>query len=154
MTQANNDLTVSRIIKAPRAVVWRAWVEPEHFVQWWAPAPIKTTVLDMDVRSGGAFNTLMRMEDGNEFPSNGCFLDVQKDEKIVFTDALEAGWRPSQQPFFTAIITLEDHPDGTKYTAVALHKNEEDRQKHVDMGFEEGWGTCIEQLGKLAEQLA
>ena len=53
---------------------------------------------------------------------------------------------------FSAIITLEDRPDGTKYIATASHQNEEDRKKHADMGFVDGWGTCIEQLGKLAER--
>jgi uncharacterized protein YndB with AHSA1/START domain len=93
------------------------------------------------------------MEDGTEFPGKGCFLDVVEHERIVFTDALEEGWRPSPEPFFTAIITLADHPEGAEYIARALHRNEADRQKHKEMGFEEGWGICIDQLGKLAEQL-
>jgi len=93
------------------------------------------------------------MEDGTEFGGPGCFLEVIEQQRIVFTDALSGGWRPTGEPFFTAIITMEDHPEGTLYTATALHKNAEDRQKHADMGFEAGWGMCIEQLGKLAEQL-
>ena len=36
----DKDLTVSRIIKAPRSAVWKAWQDPEHFVKWWAPAPV------------------------------------------------------------------------------------------------------------------
>ena len=51
-------------------------------------------------------------------------------------------------------MTFEKHPEGTKYTALAMHKNPEDRQKHVDMGFEDGWGKVADQLGKFAEQLA
>lgn len=154
MTVASSDLTVSRIIKAPREAVWKAWAEPAHFVRWWAPAPIVTTVQEHDLRPGGGFSNTMRMEDGTEHGGTGCFLEVVENERIVFTDALQAGWRPNKEPFFTAIVTLEDHPQGTKYTAVALHNNEADRRKHADMGFELGWGTCIEQLGALAEQLA
>jgi uncharacterized protein YndB with AHSA1/START domain len=155
MTMKNElDLTVSRIIKAPRSAVWRAWVEPEHFVKWWAPSPIVTTVQKHDLRAGGAFDNTMRMEDGSEFGGKGCFLEVVENERIVFTDALQEGWRPNKEPFFTAIITLEVHPEGTLYTAVAKHNNETDRQKHADMGFESGWGTCIDQLGQLAERLA
>lgn len=148
------DLTVSRIIKAPRSAIWTAWTDPEHFVKWWAPAPIVTTVQKHDLRAGGAFDNTMRMEDGQEFGGKGCFLEVVENERIVFTDALQEGWRPNKEPFFTAIITLDDHPEGTLYTAQAKHNNEADRQKHEDMGFESGWGTCIEQLGRLAEQLA
>jgi uncharacterized protein YndB with AHSA1/START domain len=145
-SDSNLDLTVSRVIKAPRALIWRAWTEPEHFEKWWAPAPIKTTVQEMDLCAGGAFKTVMHMENGDEFPTSGCFLDVIERQRIVFTDALEAGWRPTIQPFFTAIITLEDHAEGTQYIARALHKDDADRQKHAEMGFVDGWGTCIDQL--------
>lgn len=148
------DLTVSRIIKAPRSAVWAAWSDPGHLAKWWAPAPVVTVVHTLDLRPGGAFDTTMRMPDGSEHGSEGCFLDVVENERIVFTDALRGGWRPNEESFFSAIITMEDHPEGTKYTAVALHKNDEDRRKHAEMGFVDGWGTCIEQLGKLAEQLA
>lgn len=148
------DLVVSRVINAPRATIWRAWAEPEHFVKWWAPAPIVTTVQEHDFRAGGAFRNIMRTEDGMEYPTNGCFLYVVEHEKIVFTDALEAGFRPSKQPFFTAIITLEDHPDGTKYTARAMHKDGVDRQKHAEMGFEGGWSITMNQLAEVASRLA
>jgi uncharacterized protein YndB with AHSA1/START domain len=154
MTQQTYDLTVSRVLKAPRSAVWKAWTVPEHFEKWFAPAPIKTTLKQMDLRPGGAFETVMRMENGAEFGGEGCFLEVVEQERIVWTDALSGGWRPAEEPFFTAIITMADHPEGTLYTATALHKNAEDRQKHADMGFVTGWGTCIEQLGQLAAQLA
>ena len=153
----NNDkeLTVSRIIKAPCSAVWKAWKDPEHLAKWWAPVPIKTTVNKLELRAGGAFNTVMRMEDGTEFGGEACFLEVLENKRIVWTSALQGGWRPNKDDMpFTAIITLEDHPEGTKYTATALHQNDEDRKKHADMGFVDGWGLCIEQLGKLAEQLA
>lgn len=148
------DLTVTRVIKAPRSAVWAAWRDPEHLAKWWAPAPVVTIVRRLDLRPGGAFDTTMRMPDGAEHGGEGCFLEVIENERIVFTDALRGGWRPNEESFFSAIITMEDHSEGTKYTAVALHKNDEDRRKHAEMGFVDGWGKCIEQLGKLAERLA
>jgi uncharacterized protein YndB with AHSA1/START domain len=97
----------------------------------------------------------MTLEDGTVVEGGeGCFLEVVENERIVFTDALQGGWRPNEEAFFSAIITLAEHPEGTLYTATALHKNNEDRQKHADMGFMDGWGAAIEQLGKLAERLA
>ena len=152
---SDKDLTVSRIIKAPCSAVWSAWKDPKHLAQWWAPAPIKTIVNKLELRAGGAFNTIMRMEDGTEFGSEACFLEVVENERIVWTSALQGGWRPNKDNMpFSAIITLEDHPEGTKYTATALHQNEKDRRKHADMGFVDGWGLSIDQLGKLSEQLA
>lgn len=151
----NKDLTVYRIIKAPRVAVWSAWKDPKQLERWWAPAPLVTISTKHEFHAGGGFGTIMRMEDGTEFKGEGCFLYVLENERIVWTSALQGGWRPNKDEMpFSAIVTLEDHAEGTKYTAIALHNNDEDRQKHADMGFIDGWGTCIDQLGKLAEQLA
>ena len=64
------------------------------------------------------------------------------------------GWRPNETAFFSAVITLEDHPQGTLYSATALHKNDEDRRRHAEMGFLDGWGTALGQLDALASRLA
>ena len=154
MKPAENDLTLSRIVRAPRADVWRTWSDPEHFVKWWAPAPVVTTLKKFELRSGGAFHTIMKLPDGSDMDGGeGCFLEVVPEQRIVFTDALSGGWRPNESAFFSAVITMEDHPDGTSYTAVALHKNDADRRKHEEMGFYDGWGQCIGQLETLARQL-
>jgi uncharacterized protein YndB with AHSA1/START domain len=81
----------------------------------------------------------------------GCFLAVDEFERIVFTDALIAGWRPAEASFMTAVITMNDHADGTEYTAMALHRNIVDREQHEQLGFHHGWGTVTRQLAELAE---
>ena len=60
------DLTVSRIIRAPRAAVWNAWTDPASFEQWWVPAPEVCRVREMDLRPGGSFRTEIS-QDGTEF---------------------------------------------------------------------------------------
>ena len=52
--------------------------------------------------------------------------------------------------FFTAVMTLEPHGDATLCTAVAMHRNEADRNHHAEMGFHDGWGTVLDQLGAYA----
>ncbi len=156
MMQAPNpdlDLTISRVIKAPRAVVWSAWTDPASFEQWWVPAPARCKVLEMDLSPGGSLVTQIS-ENGGEFMPHmsGCFLAVEGHERIVFTDSLVGGWRTAEQPFMTAVITLQDHPLGTAYAAHVMHRNNADRNMHEEMGFYDGWGTVIEQLARLAEQ--
>ncbi len=146
------DLSVTRIIKAPRAVVWRAWTEPRRFEQWWIPAPARCKVVAMDLTPGGSFVTEISENGGAFMPHvTGCFLAVDNSERIIFTDALIDGWRPAEQSFMTAVITFKDHPLGTDYTAYAMHRNSADRQTHEEMGFHDGWGTVTEQLAKLVE---
>jgi uncharacterized protein YndB with AHSA1/START domain len=106
----------------------------------------------MDLRPGGSFRTEIS-HDGAEFGPhlNGCFLAVDELERIVFTDALLGGWRPSEASFMTAAITMEDHPEGTEYTATAMHRNVADRDRHEELGFQDGWGTVTRQLAELVE---
>jgi len=146
------DLSVSRVIRAPRSVVWAAWSDPARFEKWWVPAPTICRVLDMDLRPGGGFRTEIS-DDGAAFEPHisACFLAVDELERIVFTDALVAGWRPAESAFVTSIITMRDHPDGTGYTATALHRSGADRERHERLGFHEGWGTVVDQLARLVE---
>lgn len=147
------DLTISRIIKAPRPLVWSAWTDPSRFEQWWIPEPARCKVMEMELRPGGSFVTRIS-ENGGDFEPHlsGCFLAIENGERIVFTNALVGGWRPAEQPFMTAIITLRDHPQGTDYEAHVMHKSNADRTMHEEMGFYDGWGTVAEQLARLVEQ--
>ena len=149
------DLTVSRIIKAPRSTVWNAWTDPGSFEQWWVPAPEVCRVQEMNLRPGGSFRTEIS-QDGVEFGPHiiGCFLAVDELERIVFTDALVDGWRPAEASFVTAVITMKDHPDGTEYIATAMHRSVADRDRHEQLGFHDGWGTVTRQLADLVESRA
>lgn len=152
-TNSAFDLEIARDIAAPVDLVWRCWTEPEHFVKWWAPKPVVTEVNALDVRTGGEFASVMTLPDGTKHPGKGVFLDVVKRKRIVFTDALEFGWRPGQNPFMTAIITMEATATGTRYAARVLHKNREDRDRHEAMGFFDGWATALAQLEQTARAL-
>lgn len=148
------DLTVSRVIKAPRAAVWKAWTTPASFETWWIPEPMVCRVVAMDLRPGGSFVTEMS-EDGGPFGPHvaGCYLELVENERLVFTTALLGGWRPADKPFLTltTIVTLKDHPDGVDYSATAMHASPEASASHAEMGFHEGWGAVTAQLAKLVE---
>ena len=151
------DLGIDRIIRAPRKRVWDAWTDPANLAQWWIPAPTRCRVEQLDLRPGGGFVTLMS-NDGTEFGPHldACFLVVDEYERIVFTNAIDSGWRPaSPQPIsMTAEVTLRDHPDGTDYRIVVRHGDPATRVRHADMGFADGWATCARQLAELAEGLS
>lgn len=148
------DLVISRVIDAPAILVWRAWTRPEHIVRWFTPPPWTTPECRIDLRPGGHFCTVMRGPDGAEHASCGVYLEVEAPRRLVFTDALEPGWRPAASPFFTAILTFEALAEGgTRYTARLLHKDAADREKHEAMGFHEGWGIATDQLAALVAAL-
>jgi uncharacterized protein YndB with AHSA1/START domain len=111
---------------------------------------------EIDLRPGGIFRTVMRSPEGREFPNIGCYLEVIEAEKLVWTAALKPGYRPQSSagmPLFTAVILLEPRGAGTKYTAIAIHGDEEGAKKHANMGFHDGWGKALDQLVTLAKRM-
>jgi uncharacterized protein YndB with AHSA1/START domain len=154
MNDGRNDLEISRFLAAPRARLWRAWADPKLLAQWWCPKPWTTEVRAFDFRPGGDFHTFMRGPDGGESDNPGCFLEIAPQARIVWTSMLTGGWRPAS-PWLgmTAIFTLADEGEGTRYVARCLHKDAADSQKHEEMGFFDGWDTCITQLEAFANTL-
>ena len=148
------DLVLERVVDVPRELVWAAWTQPEHLRHWFTPAPWTVSDCEIDLRPGGIFRTVMRSPEGEEFPNLGCYLEVVPNERLVWTDALLPGFRPSDTQisscpidgFLTAIITLESHGKGTRYTAIALHRDDAGRKKHAELGFFDGWGKALDQL--------
>jgi len=150
----STDLVISRLVRAPRAKLWQAWADPKLLKEWWCPRPWTTEVREFDLRPGGAFYNFMRGPDGGTSDNPGAFLEVVPQERIVFTSMLTGGWRPNTPWLpFTAIITMADEASGTRYVATVMHPDPATRDKHDEMGFHEGWGTCITQLDDLALQL-
>ena len=108
---------------------------------------------------GGAFRTVMRSPDGQDFANTGCILEVVPDRRLAWTGALRPGYRPySMQelqnfPFtFSAVITMEQEGQGTRYRALAIHPDVEAREKHDQMGFHTGWSVALDQLVAVMKQ--
>src|SRR3546814_10095298 len=93
-------------------------------------SPWTTPEAEMDVRPGGASRIVMRSPEGQDMPCRGVYLEVAPKEALVFTDAYEAAWEPSDKPFMTAILTFADDGEGrTKYTARVRHWKAADRSE-------------------------
>jgi uncharacterized protein YndB with AHSA1/START domain len=156
------DLGFARIVDVPRSLVWRAWTEPELLKPWFCPLPWKTIDCEIDLRPGGIFRTTMQSPEGQEFPNSGCYLEIIPQTKLVWTNALLPGFRPSLSAatcgsddanfMFTAMIELADHASGTRYSATVIHADEAGCKKHEAMGFEGGWGTALDQLVALLKK--
>ena len=149
------DLSFDRVIQAPRSRVWDAWADPTTLASWWLPAPMIGRVDRLDLVAGGAFVTSMS-EDGVDFVRHmdACFLLIETWERIVFTNAIDSGWRPAapQPVAMTAEILLSDHPEGTSCTVLVRHRDDAARARHEELGFFEGWGAVTQQLADAAER--
>ncbi len=155
------SLELTRSFAAAPSQVWRCLTEPELLKQWFAPKPVTVTEIELDLRPGGRFRTVMNIPDMGEMDTGtGCVLLVEPERRLVWTSALGPGFRPNalaDDPasfFMTAEMLLAPTPGGgTDYTARALHADAAAVKAHEAMGFHEGWGAAADQLGDLASSL-
>jgi uncharacterized protein YndB with AHSA1/START domain len=45
-------MVFTRVLSAPRRLVFKAWTDPEHVAQWWGPYGFTNPVCEVDVRPG------------------------------------------------------------------------------------------------------
>jgi uncharacterized protein YndB with AHSA1/START domain len=105
------EMTVTRVLDAPRELVWKAWTEPDQLARWWGPRgwsnPLKT--ITMDVRPGGAFRvTSVSDEDGTEMTTQGVFREVDEPKWLVLEEPAENAWHEGAE----SVVTLSDLGDG------------------------------------------
>ena len=149
------ELSVTRIVDAPRAAVWRCWTEPELLKQWYCPKPWYVSVVEQDIRPGGASFMIFNGPNGEEQRLPGQFLEVAQGQRLVFTDAFVGDWAPgASKPFMVGFVELEDaSAEQTRMVWGARHWSEEDREAPLAMGFEQGWNAAVDQLNELARTL-
>lgn len=145
------DLVLERVVDVSPRLVWRAWTEPAHLMKWFCPRPWATVECRIDLRPGGEFYTQMRSPEGEDMEGgSGCYLEVETERRLVWTSALGPGYRPCvarvHDLLFTAFILMEPQGQGTRYTAIAKHPDAAAAQRHAEMGFQDGWGTALDQL--------
>ena len=148
-----HELTITRLIDAPREALFRCWTDPDLIPLWFCPPPWGVSEAHTDVRTGGSTLIVMRGPNGEEIPNRGVYLEVIPNEKIVFTDAFTEAWVPSDKPFMTGLLTFANEGGKTRYTAVVRHWTAEDMAQHQAMGFEQGWGIATDQLEALAKRI-
>ena len=140
----NRTLTIRKTFNAPVKLVWDAWIEPEHIVQWWAPKGMKVTIVQHDFKVGGKWKFVMPMPDGNEFTSEGQYLEIVELKKITTT----ADFRPMTEGVELQVVFEEDG-DKTNFTFSVIHSTEEYCKQQEKMGFYNGWGAAFSRLEAL-----
>jgi len=152
------ELTVTRFIDAPPAKVWHAMTERQ--TEWWCPTPWRAEIDHVERRPGGRCEMTFHGPDGEAMPQNGIYLAYDEGRRFVTTDAVivdsEGGDFAPAGPFMVGSWEIapeeRDGVRGTRYTARARHWTDEARKQHEEMGFEDGWGACADQLKALCEE--
>jgi uncharacterized protein YndB with AHSA1/START domain len=85
------ELTITRVFDAPRELVFRCLITPEHLTHFWGPLGMSAPLdqITVDPRPGGAFETVMVSDaDGGAYPTSAVFLEVSEPERLVWRETL------------------------------------------------------------------
>ena len=82
------ELTFTRVFDAPRDLVFRCMLEPEHLTHFWGPAGTSTPLdeITVDPRPGGVFETIMVSDDGGSYTMHAVYAEIVPPERIVWTE--------------------------------------------------------------------
>jgi uncharacterized protein YndB with AHSA1/START domain len=145
MGLAVREVVITRVIDAPRTLVFQAWTDPRHMAQWWGPRGFSNPVCELNARPGGAWHIVMRSPGGDEYPCHGVYLEVVAPERLVFTNsATDQAGRVILDGLTTA--TFAEH-DG-KTTLVLRTRMAALVKGAVPMleGMQAGWTQSLERL--------
>jgi uncharacterized protein YndB with AHSA1/START domain len=106
----NRELSISRLINAPRELVWEAWTNPEHISQWWGPSGFTNSISKMDIQPGGEWEFIMHGPDGTDYKNKHIYVELDKPGKIIMDHVTHPKFR------MTALFEAQ----GNK-TLVTLH---------------------------------
>lgn len=145
-------LVMSRLLKAPRDTVFRAWSDAAYVKRWFAPEGIAIPEAVVELHNGGRFEICMRLPDGTLHWSRGRFTEVVAPEKIVFAGAVDG---PGGK-WFNAVttISLTEEAGGTRLHVVQEYELFAREALGALKGAEAGWNSTLAQLGREAERLA
>lgn len=140
------ELVLTRLIDAPRELVYRAWTEPAHLAQWWGPRGFTNPVCEIDLRPGGAILIHMQAPDGSVFPMKGTFKEIVPPERLVFvSSALEdENGIPALEARNT--ILFEDAGGKTKLIVIDQVTRVTPAAAFAIAGMEQGWGETLDKL--------
>jgi uncharacterized protein YndB with AHSA1/START domain len=141
------ELVITRIIDAPRDLVFKAWTEPKHMAQWWGPKGFTNPVCEMDVRPGGTLRIVMRAPDGVEYPMTGVFREIVTPERLVFTTVAEDQEGNPHLEGLT-IVTFAEHDGKTTLTVQTSAVGLTPESARMLEGMEAGWTQSLERLAE------
>jgi uncharacterized protein YndB with AHSA1/START domain len=139
------EVTITRTFAAPRELVFKAWTDPQHLMQWWGPHEFTNPYVEVDPRPGGVFDIDMRGPDGMVYPNRGFYEEVVAPERLVLTSA----WVDDQGNSFLedrTTVTLVERDGKTELTLHAVLAKAVPEAAGAAEGMEEGWSQSLERL--------
>jgi uncharacterized protein YndB with AHSA1/START domain len=145
----DEQILITREFDAPRHMVYRAWTTPELVKRWWAGQRGEVTLAEIDLRVGGTWRYVMIATGGHEVAFHGEYREIVPNERIVMTEVYEG--MPDAEALETITFTEED--GRTTLTMLVQHRNQEERDAHLNSGMEVGMQEAMDRLEQVAVSL-
>jgi uncharacterized protein YndB with AHSA1/START domain len=145
---ADREIVISRLIDAPRELVFEAFTEVRHLSRWWGPEGFTTTTRAFEFRVGGAWDFVMHGPDGTEFQEWITWTEIALPARI----ALLHGESRDDPNAFESVLTFETDGAATRIQMRTVFPTKEMRDEAVEKyhAIEGGQQT----LGNLAAYVA
>ncbi|HVY32790.1 MAG TPA: SRPBCC domain-containing protein [Caulobacteraceae bacterium] len=142
------ELVLTRRIAAPRALVFRAWTDPEHLMRWWGPKMFTTPECQIDLRPGGALLIVMQDPAGQRYPMTGQVLSL--DPPRAFSFSFTAS-HPATGPALEGVtaIVLTEQDGQTELTVTARARGLIPEAAMMLSGMQAGWSQSLDRLADL-----
>lgn len=111
------EMILSRVVDAPRELVWKVWTDPRHIIQWWGPTGFRTTSRSMDPVAGGQWRFVMHGPDGRDYENLITYLEVIKPERLSYK---HGGGGDCEPVNFEVLVLFERVGDSGSQTRVTL----------------------------------
>jgi uncharacterized protein YndB with AHSA1/START domain len=144
----DREIVLSRVVSAPRQLVFKAWTDPQHLPLWFGPTGFKVETQEIDIRAGGRWRFVFVAPDGTRYDNRMVFLKVEAPRLLELDHGSDKDGDPGN---FRVIVTFDEQGDGkTVVTLRQLHPTKDQRDATVGFGAVEfGYQT----LDKLAQHL-
>jgi len=120
---SDRELIITRLLNAPRELVWDVFTTPEHIKNWWGPNGFTNTIDKMDVKPGGEWEFIMHGPDGTDYKNKSIYKEIVRPERIVFEHV--------SGPKFIATITFTAEGNKTHLKWHMLFESAEQFQQVV-----------------------
>ena len=144
-TPSDREVVITRVVAAPRDLVWKAWTNPAHISQWLLGPPGWTMpVCEMDLRPGGKWRYVWRKDDGDEMTLSGLVKEVAPPARLVTTER----WGP-EWPETLNTMALTEAAGLTTITLTVLYPSKDARDAALKTGMKEGMDAGFVRLDQL-----
>lgn len=139
------EIVLTRVFRAPRALVYDAFSKPEILKKWFGPRGWSLTKCDVDARVGGGFCFVLKGPEEPELRMRGVYRELSPPERSVHSESFD-GY--AGESLVTAVFT--ESGGTTTMVATILYPSKEVRDAAIQSGMEHG---AAESYDKLAEML-